>query len=186
MMMMMIRRSSHLLLDILSLSVCWSNSSIKSCLGFEVFTAVTMKNAVFWDVATCGSSKNRRFGKCVASIFWVEEITLWEKMLDGWRRNVGFYKAPHGATSQKTAPFKVCYHLCVTVWWPDQIWTAVKPTSTQRIRNNGTRRQKTVTIVSAAGIPVGAAVEWFHCQLSVSSVMTQRSRVCLFSGVIWI
>jgi hypothetical protein len=27
---------------------------------FEVFTAVTMKNAVFWDVAPCGSCVNRR------------------------------------------------------------------------------------------------------------------------------
>jgi hypothetical protein len=29
---------------------------------FEVFTAVTMKNGVVWDVAPCGSCKNRRFG----------------------------------------------------------------------------------------------------------------------------
>jgi hypothetical protein len=29
---------------------------------FEIFTAVTMKNAVFWDVTTCGSCKDRRFG----------------------------------------------------------------------------------------------------------------------------
>jgi hypothetical protein len=28
---------------------------------FEVFTAVTMKNGVFWDVTSCGSCKNRRF-----------------------------------------------------------------------------------------------------------------------------
>jgi hypothetical protein len=27
----------------------------------EVFTAVAMKNAVFWDVTPCGSYKNRRF-----------------------------------------------------------------------------------------------------------------------------
>jgi hypothetical protein len=30
--------------------------------GFEVFTAVTMKNACFWDVAPCRSCVNRRFG----------------------------------------------------------------------------------------------------------------------------
>jgi hypothetical protein len=30
--------------------------------GFEIFTAVTMKNAVFWDVAPCGCIINRRFG----------------------------------------------------------------------------------------------------------------------------
>jgi hypothetical protein len=29
---------------------------------FEVFTAVTLKNDVFWDVTPCGSCKNRRFG----------------------------------------------------------------------------------------------------------------------------
>jgi hypothetical protein len=29
---------------------------------FEVFTAVTMKNGVFWDVTPCGFCKNRRFG----------------------------------------------------------------------------------------------------------------------------
>jgi hypothetical protein len=29
---------------------------------FEVFTAVTMKNAVFWDVAPCRSYVNRRYG----------------------------------------------------------------------------------------------------------------------------
>jgi hypothetical protein len=31
-------------------------------LRLEVFTAVTMKNAVFWDVMPCDSVKNRRFG----------------------------------------------------------------------------------------------------------------------------
>jgi hypothetical protein len=31
--------------------------------GSEVFTAVSMDNAVLWDVAACGSCKNRRFGE---------------------------------------------------------------------------------------------------------------------------
>jgi hypothetical protein len=30
--------------------------------GFEAFTAVTMKDAVFWDVAHCTSCDSRRFG----------------------------------------------------------------------------------------------------------------------------
>jgi hypothetical protein len=30
---------------------------------FEVLTAVTVKNAVLWDVTPCGSGKNRRFGE---------------------------------------------------------------------------------------------------------------------------
>jgi hypothetical protein len=29
---------------------------------FQIFMVVTMKNGVFWDVAPCGSCKNRRFG----------------------------------------------------------------------------------------------------------------------------
>jgi hypothetical protein len=34
---------------------------------FEVFTAVTMKNGVFWDVTPCGSCKNQRFGGTVTA-----------------------------------------------------------------------------------------------------------------------
>jgi hypothetical protein len=34
-----------------------------SSVRFEVFTAETMKNGVFWDVTPCGSCKNRRFGR---------------------------------------------------------------------------------------------------------------------------
>jgi hypothetical protein len=37
-------------------------SSSKDSVRFEVFTAVTMKNAVFWDVAQCRSCVNGRFG----------------------------------------------------------------------------------------------------------------------------
>jgi hypothetical protein len=33
-----------------------------NCVRFEVFTAVTMKYGVFWDVTPCGFYKNRRFG----------------------------------------------------------------------------------------------------------------------------
>jgi hypothetical protein len=36
---------------------------------FEVFTAVTMKNAVFWDVMPCCSCKNRRFGESHSACF---------------------------------------------------------------------------------------------------------------------
>jgi hypothetical protein len=31
-------------------------------MGFEVFAAVTVENAVFWDVALCGFIIKRRFG----------------------------------------------------------------------------------------------------------------------------
>jgi hypothetical protein len=46
-----------------ALSAFWSDTVVCKILAeFEVFTAVTMKNAVFWDVTPCGSCKNRRFG----------------------------------------------------------------------------------------------------------------------------
>jgi hypothetical protein len=37
-------------------------NKLEEFVRFEVFTAVTMKNGVFWDVTPCGSCKNRRFG----------------------------------------------------------------------------------------------------------------------------
>jgi hypothetical protein len=46
---------------------CWVNinrgwETFRDSIRFEVFAAVTMKNATFWDVTLCGSCKNRRFG----------------------------------------------------------------------------------------------------------------------------
>jgi hypothetical protein len=41
---------------------------------FEVFTAVTVKNAVFLDVTLCGSYNNRRFGGTIVSIISVKRI----------------------------------------------------------------------------------------------------------------
>jgi hypothetical protein len=38
-----------------------ARNNVVSIVRFEVFTAVTMKNGVFWDVTPCGSCKNRRF-----------------------------------------------------------------------------------------------------------------------------
>jgi hypothetical protein len=35
---------------------------IRTVVRFEVFTVVTMKNGVFWDVTPSGFCKNRRFG----------------------------------------------------------------------------------------------------------------------------
>jgi hypothetical protein len=43
---------------------CGTNGGEEECvyIRFEIFTAVTMKNGVIWDVTPCGSCKNRRFG----------------------------------------------------------------------------------------------------------------------------
>jgi hypothetical protein len=38
------------------------SSAGKYYVRIEVFTAVTMKNAISWEVTPCGSCKNRRFG----------------------------------------------------------------------------------------------------------------------------
>jgi hypothetical protein len=36
--------------------------SYKTMLRFEIFTGVTIRNAIFWDVTPGGSCRNRRFG----------------------------------------------------------------------------------------------------------------------------
>jgi hypothetical protein len=46
-------------------------------LRFEVFTTVTLKNAVFWDVAPCRSCVNRRFGGTYRLHFQGREIREW-------------------------------------------------------------------------------------------------------------
>jgi hypothetical protein len=38
------------------------HSTVYGYVRFEVFTAVTMKNGVFWDVTPCGSCNNQHFG----------------------------------------------------------------------------------------------------------------------------
>jgi hypothetical protein len=42
-------------------------------LWFEVFTAVTMKNVLFWDVIPCGSCKNRLFGGTYRLYLWCDK-----------------------------------------------------------------------------------------------------------------
>jgi hypothetical protein len=37
-------------------------TDLGGCVRFEVFTAVTMKNGVLWDVTQCGFCNNRCFG----------------------------------------------------------------------------------------------------------------------------
>jgi hypothetical protein len=46
----------------------------KTYVRFEVFMAVTMKNAAFWDVMLCGSCKNRVSEEPSASINRVTRI----------------------------------------------------------------------------------------------------------------
>jgi hypothetical protein len=47
---------------IVTVLLIYYNTNLQIVVRFEVFTAVTMKNSVFWDVTPCGSFKNKRFG----------------------------------------------------------------------------------------------------------------------------
>jgi hypothetical protein len=80
---------------------------------FEVFTAVTMKRAVFWDVAPCRNGVNRRFGGTYRlHLQGRREIIRWRRYVSPKSRLTPFL---HGATSQKTALFTVIYcfrHAC--------------------------------------------------------------------------
>jgi hypothetical protein len=42
--------------------ICYFAQSENGFERFEVFTAVSMKNTIFWDVAPCRDCVNRRFG----------------------------------------------------------------------------------------------------------------------------
>jgi hypothetical protein len=79
----------------------WSHFNVantNSVVRFEVFTAVTMKNAVLWDVAPCRCCVNRSFGWTYLHL----QGGRWRWYVPPKRR---FTQYLHGATSQKTAFF---------------------------------------------------------------------------------
>jgi hypothetical protein len=74
-------------------------SNIRENVRFEVFTAVTMKNGVFWDVVQCTSCVNRRFGQTY-------RLHLQGRKICARGTSVGrFTQEVHGATCQKTVFF---------------------------------------------------------------------------------
>jgi hypothetical protein len=93
--------------------------------SFELFTVVTMKNAVFWDVALCRYSVNRRFGgkyrlnlrgtkireRRINLSIYLQSAASRNFIPRRWRRyvppNRRFTKYLHGLTSQKTAFFMI-------------------------------------------------------------------------------
>jgi hypothetical protein len=64
---------------------------------FEVSTAVTMKNAVFWDVAPCESCVNRRFGGTYLLHLQGTKISERGTSLSRWLTNLkmGVEPLPH-------------------------------------------------------------------------------------------
>jgi hypothetical protein len=119
-----------------------------SDVGFDVFKARTMKNAVFHYVTPCGSCKNRRFeGKC-CFFHQGENISKpgkrWFFSSWWWRRQVPpkrrFSYESQGVTYQKTAFFMLmpqpmqvaCFNvhfqgLPVTQWGPSKEWLIYLP-----------------------------------------------------------
>jgi hypothetical protein len=86
---------------------------------FEVFTVVTMKNGVFWDVTTCGSCKNRHFGGTCRSVRRLLvtanvvpsspiHVNVMMEALSSPKR--WFLQEPHGVTSHKTPFFNTQYN----------------------------------------------------------------------------
>jgi hypothetical protein len=45
---------------------------------FNVFTAVTMKNCIFWDVTSCGPCQNRHFGGKELSAYFIRVTRIGE------------------------------------------------------------------------------------------------------------
>jgi hypothetical protein len=117
---------------------CLKRSTYKITVArFEVFTAVTMKNALFWEVKARGSHKNRRFGGTyrlhhqgeknrrtrnyvyIVFLFSVLKLLVTANIVLScwflppwlWRSCVlpkrRFLQEPHSVTSQKTAFFKI-------------------------------------------------------------------------------
>jgi hypothetical protein len=87
----------------LFLSSPFSNSTfllnIHFIVRFEAFTAVTMKNVVFWDVGLCRSCVNRRFGGKHRLHFLPQK---WRRYFPSKRR---LTQDVHSSTSQKTTFF---------------------------------------------------------------------------------
>jgi hypothetical protein len=73
--------------------------------GFEIFMAVTMKNAVFWYVALCGFIIHQRFGGTYCLHLHGRRNNSNEEVSDVPPK-CRFIINPHGVTSQKTAFFK--------------------------------------------------------------------------------
>jgi hypothetical protein len=100
-------------------------------LRFEVFTAVTMKNAVFWDVAPCRSFVNRRFGgtwlqpPAHAGSSLTDFSTLKMEAIYSSETSVHTWSIQdlHGATSQTTAFF-----IYLFVWYFQLPLSAVSTT----------------------------------------------------------
>jgi hypothetical protein len=106
------------------ISAPWSFPGNSKFVSFEVFTAVIIKNGVFWDVTSCGSCKNLRFGGIQRLRHqgdknrWTRNVSRNQQPTHAVRRLLvtangyvppkrQFLQEAHGVTSNKTAFFIV-------------------------------------------------------------------------------
>jgi hypothetical protein len=97
-----------------------------SCLRFEIFTAATMKNAAFRNVAPGRSCVNRRFGGTYHLHLHGRKIRERGTSVCMWLQTElsRFTQHLHGATSQKTAFLKCsCFteHKCLCITKTKQV-----------------------------------------------------------------
>jgi hypothetical protein len=102
-------------------------ASHESSVGLEVFTAVTMKDYILWDVAPCGSCKNQRFGRTCCHHLQGRKIPLARKSVSSLifstlkmevtrSSETSVLTNPYGATSHKTT-FSWQDDGRMTGWW---------------------------------------------------------------------
>jgi hypothetical protein len=107
----------------------------------EVFTAVTMKNGVFWDVTPWDSCKNRHFGgtlflRSVRRLLVAASVVPWSPILVTLMK-----QALSSSETLVLAPFfKSSYYSCYMAWHTDHVVKCVtirnKSYNTLTVSNN--------------------------------------------------
>jgi hypothetical protein len=70
------------------------SSTSSHLVRFEAFTAVAMKNVVFWDVELCRSCVNRRFGGTYRLHLQGRKINEWETSVSRWLQTAAKSQIP--------------------------------------------------------------------------------------------
>jgi hypothetical protein len=115
---------------------------------FEVFTAVTMKNAVFWDVVPCRSCVNRRFGGRYCLHFQGRKIrSHWDREFESNSRHgcqsaliLFLLSCVEAALKWADPPSKEPYHL--SIWFIISVLILIWNRPRSLIRQGIIRRRK--------------------------------------------
>jgi hypothetical protein len=125
----------------------------------EVFTTVTMKNAVFWDVTQCRSLNNGRFGGNIASAIRMVRIddlgtTLAITSSRNTLRNNGSYKS-NTASHRRRQHSSYCPLLTVK----SPAWCGLNPNQLPPINHYPSQT------ADPCDVPTGYARTQYRCQL---------------------